>query len=63
MALQGFEEGLGVFEQFSAIEADFTKANVNDGLLVDAILDFASFGFLDSLFDVSGNGASFGIWH
>ena len=46
MALQRFEEGFGIFEQLGAVEADFTEANVNDGLFVDAIFDLASFGFL-----------------
>ena len=32
-------------------------------MLIDAIFNFTSFGFFDGFFDVSGNGASFRVWH
>ena len=63
MTFERIEESLGVFEQFSLIEVGFAKSDVDDGLLINAIFDFTSFGFFDSFFKVDGNGAGFWIWH
>ena len=37
--------------------------NVDDGLLIDTILDLASLGFLHCLFNIGRNRTGLRIWH
>ena len=63
LGVQTGEEGAGVFRQFVGAKRHFTNRQVDDGLLIDAVLDLAGLGFGHRFSDVGGDGAGFWIWH
>ena len=47
----------------SAPKETLAETDVDDRLFVDAVFNFASLSFLDSFFDIGGDGASFRVGH
>ena len=63
LRFERIKEGIGVFKEFIGAEGNFAEADMDDRLLVYAVLNLAGFGFFDSLLNISSNGAGLWIWH